>query len=197
MYVVAGLGNPGLIYRKSRHNAGFQALDALADRLSVRMTKKGFSGLYGEGVYQGERVVLVKPQTYMNLSGDCVQQLLHFYKVQPAHLIVLYDDIDLPVGALRIRANGSAGTHNGMRSVVACVGTEAFPRIRVGVGGNTDKELKDYVLGKPGKDDQKLLEEAFVHAAEAAELILSGRIADAQAKFNKKHEGIKKEEPPA
>ena len=189
MYVVAGLGNPGLIYRKSRHNAGFQALDALAGRLHIRVTKRGKNGLYGEGVYRGERVLLVKPQTYMNLSGDCVQKLLHFYKVPPEHLIVMYDDIDLPTGSLRIRANGSAGTHNGMRSVVACVNSENFPRIRIGVGKQGEGELKDYVLGKPSKADQALLEETFEKAAEAAELIIAGDISKAQMRFNKKHEG--------
>ena len=189
MYVVAGLGNPGLIYRKSRHNAGFQALDALAGRLHIRVTKRGMNGLSGEGVYRGERVLLVKPQTYMNLSGDCVQKLLHFYKVPPEHLIVMYDDIDLPTGSLRIRANGSAGTHNGMRSVVACVNSENFPRSRIGVGKQGEGELKDYVLGKPSKADQALLEETFEKAAEAAELIIAGDISKAQMRFNKKHEG--------
>ena len=130
MWIVVGLGNPGIAYRKSRHNAGFLALDALSDALHIRVAKRGLSGVYGEGVVGGERVVLVKPQTYMNLSGDCVQRVLHFYKAPPERLIVLYDDIDLPVGALRIRASGSAGTHNGMRSVVACVGSENFARMR-------------------------------------------------------------------
>jgi len=191
MYIVAGLGNPGLVYRKSRHNAGFQALDALADRLHIRVTKRGMNGIYGEGIVAGERVVLVKPQTYMNLSGDCVQKLAHFYKVPPENIIVMYDDIDLPVGSLRIRANGSAGTHNGMRSVVACLNSQNFPRVRIGVGGSGDAELKDHVLGKPSKAEQKLLETAFENAAEAAELIIRGDLSAAQMRFNKKHEGGK------
>ncbi len=189
MFVIAGLGNPGLTYRHSRHNAGYQALDALADALHIRVTKRGFSGVYGEGVHAGERVVLVKPTTYMNLSGDCVQRVLHFYKCPPERLLVLYDDIELPVGTLRIRERGSAGTHNGMRSVIVCVGSEEFPRVRIGVGDREKGELKDYVLGKPGKAEQAALEEAFGNAADAAVLILDGRIGDAQAKYNKRHIG--------
>lgn len=189
MWIIVGLGNPGIAYRKSRHNAGFNAIDVLADRWRIRVAKRGLSGIYGEGFVGGERVVLVKPQTYMNLSGDCVQRVMHFFKVQEKNLIVLYDDIDLPVGSLRIRANGSAGTHNGMRSVIACVGSENVPRVRIGVGGHGDAALRDYVLGKPGQEEFRLLTDAFARAAEAAELILAGDIAKAQMQFNKKHEG--------
>ena len=190
MFIVAGLGNPGLLYQRTRHNAGFQALDKLADELHIRVNKRGFSGVYGEGVYNGERVVLVKPTTYMNLSGDCVQAVLHFYKCPIERLIVLYDDIDLPVGALRIREKGSAGTHNGMRSIVACVGGEDFPRIRIGVGDREGgKDLKDHVLGRPAKAEQAALETAFCEAADAAKLIIEGKLPQAQAQFNKKHIG--------
>ena len=189
MHVVVGLGNPGLLYKRSRHNAGFQALDALADALHVRVTKKGFSGVYGEGTYRGERIVLVKPTTYMNLSGDCVQSVLHFYKCPVENLIVLYDDIDLPVGALRIREKGSAGTHNGMRSIVACVNGENFPRVRIGVGNDGEGDLKRYVLGKPGKGEQLELATAFQDAADAVRLILEGKLSEAQAQYNKKHIG--------
>ena len=195
MFVIAGLGNPGLLYQRTRHNAGFQALDVIADELNIKVTKRGFSGVYGEGVYQGERVVLVKPTTYMNLSGDCIQALLHFYKCPVERLVVLYDDIDLPVGALRIREKGSAGTHNGMRSIIACVGSENFPRIRIGVGDRTgDKDLKDHVLGKPSKEEQKLLESAFCDATNAAKLILENNLPEAQARFNKRHIGGAKAE---
>ena len=190
MFIVAGLGNPGLLYQRTRHNAGFQALDKLADELHIRVNKRGFSGVYGEGVYNGERVVLVKPTTYMNLSGDCIQAILHFYKCPIERLIVLYDDIDLPVGALRIREKGSAGTHNGMRSIVACVGGEDFPRIRIGVGDREGgKDLKDHVLGRPAKAEQTALETAFCEAADAAKLIIEGKLPQAQAQFNKKHIG--------
>ena len=188
MYLIVGLGNPGLSYKKTRHNAGFQALDALAERLGVRVKTKGFSALYGEGRIGGERVILCKPQTYMNLSGDAVQQLLHFYKLAPDRLVVLYDDIDLPIGSMRIRANGSAGSHNGMRSIISCIHSEDFARIRIGVGKDESLMLKDYVLKRPSKDEQKTLNEVFEHAADAAELIVAGRLDEAQMKYNKKHE---------
>ncbi len=188
MYLIAGLGNPGLSYKKTRHNAGFQALDVLAARHGVRVKTKGFSALYGEGRIGTERVILMKPQTYMNLSGDAVQSLMHFYKLAPDRLIVLYDDIDLPIGSLRIRANGSAGSHNGMRSVIACVNSENFPRIRIGVGKDESVLLRDYVLKRPSKAEQKTLDEVFENAAEAAILIVQGNIGEAQTKYNKKHE---------
>ena len=188
MYLIAGLGNPGLSYKKTRHNAGFQALDVLADRFGVRVKTKGFSALYGEGRIGDERVILCKPQTYMNLSGDAIQQLLHFYKLEPERLIVLYDDIDLPLGSMRIRANGSAGSHNGMRSILACIHSENFARIRIGVGKDESVLLRDYVLKRPSKEEQKTLDEVFQHAADAAALIVSGNIGEAQMKYNKKHE---------
>lgn len=189
MHIVAGLGNPGLTYRRSRHNAGFQALDVLAGKLRIHVKKHGFSGIYGEGSLNGERVVLIKPTTYMNLSGDCVQQVLHFFKCPVENLIVLYDDIELPVGALRIRERGSAGTHNGMRSVVACVGSEEFPRVRIGVGDRSGGDLKDFVLGRPGKGEQAVLKETFESAADACISIIEGNISGAQAKYNKRHIG--------
>ncbi|MCE5190056.1 MAG: aminoacyl-tRNA hydrolase [Eubacteriales bacterium] len=194
MFIIAGLGNPGLLYQRTRHNAGFQALDRLADELHIRVTKRGFSGIYGEGVYHGERVALVKPTTYMNLSGDCIQAILHFYKCPLEHLIVLYDDIELPVGTLRIREKGSAGTHNGMRSIIACVGGEDFPRVRIGVGDRDGGDLKEHVLGRPGKAEQAALETAFQDAVSAVKLIVEGNLPEAQAKFNKKHIGGAKTE---
>ena len=194
MYVVAGLGNPGILYQRTRHNAGFQALDVLADELCIKVTKRGFSGVYGEGSYSGERVVLVKPTTYMNLSGDCIQAVMHFYKCPVEHLVVLYDDIELPVGSLRIRGNGSAGTHNGMRSIIGTLGSENFPRVRIGVGGNGGEDLKKHVLGKPSKEDQSQLACAFADAAKATRLILEGKLPQAQAEFNKRHIGGTKTE---
>lgn len=188
MYIITGLGNPGLACRKTRHNAGFMAVDRLAERCGVRFNKKGFSSVYGEGRIGAERVLLCKPQTYMNNSGDAVRQILNYYKLSPERLIVLYDDIDLPVGSLRIRQNGSAGTHNGMRSILACIHSEDFARIRIGVGKDDSLLLADYVLKRPNKEDRKTLEDAFDRAADAAELIVSGRLADAQAKYNRKHE---------
>ena len=195
MHVIAGLGNPGILYQRTRHNAGFQALDRIARELHIRVTKRGFSGIYGEGIYNGERVVLVKPTTYMNLSGNCIQALLHFYKCPVENLIVLFDDIELPVGTLRIRERGSAGTHNGMRSIIACVNSEAFARIRIGVGDREGgRDLKDHVLGRPGKAEQAALEGAFDDAVDAAKLILEGKLTQAQAKYNKRHIGGTKAE---
>lgn len=188
MYLIVGLGNPGLSYKKTRHNVGFLCIDHLAKLHGIRVRTKGFCAEYGEGVLCGERVMLVKPQTYMNNSGDCVQQLLHYYKVTPERLIVLYDDIDLPTGHLRIRANGSGGTHNGMRSITNCIHSEKFPRVRIGIGKDEQLLLRDYVLKKPSKDDSKLLEQAYSDAADAVALIVAGKLSEAQAKYNKKHE---------
>ncbi len=194
MFIVAGLGNPGLLYQRTRHNAGFQALDVLADELCIKVTKRGFSGVYGEGNCNGERVVLVKPTTYMNLSGDCIQAVMHFYKCPVENLVVLYDDIELPVGSLRIRDKGSAGTHNGMRSIIGTLGSENFPRVRIGVGGNGGEDLKKHVLSKPSKQDQSQLACAFADAAKATRLILEGKLPQAQAEFNKRHIGGTKTE---
>lgn len=194
MFVVAGLGNPGLLYKRTRHNAGFQALDVLAQELCIKVSKRSFSGEYGEGSYNGERVVLVKPTTYMNLSGDCIQAVMHFYKCPIENLIVLYDDIDLPVGYLRIRDKGSAGTHNGMRSIIGTLGKDNFPRVRIGVGGHNGGDLRKHVLGKPSKDDQSQLASAFADAAKAVRMIIEGKLPQAQAEFNKRHIGGTKTE---
>ncbi|MDO4544428.1 MAG: aminoacyl-tRNA hydrolase [Clostridia bacterium] len=184
MYLIVGLGNPGLSYRRSRHNVGFMALDLLAQNLGVRVTKKGFSAVYGEGEVGDERVILLKPQTYMNLSGNAVQQAMHFYRLPLDRLVVLYDDIDLAAGQLRIRAQGSAGTHNGMRSIIGCMGGDRFPRIRIGVGKDETIVLRDYVLKKPTKAELEVLKPAFERAAEAAKLIVGGELDKAQARFN-------------
>ena len=156
--------------------------------IDVLGVTKGFSALYGEGHIGSERVVLVKPQTYMNLSGEAVQQILHFYKLEPERLIVLYDDIDLPLGSMRIRANGSAGTHNGMRSILACIHSENFARIRIGVGKDESLMLRDFVLKRPSKAEQAELNDVFERAADAAVLIVQGQLGEAQMKYNKKHE---------
>ena len=188
MYLIVGLGNPGIAYRASRHNAGFRAVDALSDRLHIMLNKKAHRALLGEGFYGTEKVLLAQPQTFMNLSGESVQSLLSYYKLPPDHLIVLYDDIDLPVGDIRIRASGSAGTHNGMRSIIACLGGEqGFPRVRIGVGKQQlGRDLASHVLGKPAREERELLEEAYAQAAVAAMLIVEGKLLDAQSQFNKK-----------
>ena len=167
MFLIVGLGNPGLSYAKTRHNAGFQALDVLAKRLNVRVKTKGFSALYGEGRIDGERVVLVKPQTYMNNSGEAVREIVAYYGIEPSRLIVVYDDIDLPVGDLRLREKGSAGTHNGMRSVIYQLQFDDFPRIRIGTGKSDVIPLVSFVTGKPTEEEQKPLAEAIEKAADA------------------------------
>ena len=164
------------------------ALDVIAERIGVKIKDKKFSGLLGEGELNGERVILVKPQTYMNLSGDCLQQVMHFYKLPPEQLMVLCDDVDLPCGSLRIRARGSAGTHNGLRSIIACLNSENFPRIRIGAGQDVSLQLRDYVLKRPGKAEAALLAEAYEKAADAAALIVKGDVEGAQSRFNKRHE---------
>ncbi|HWR24357.1 MAG TPA: aminoacyl-tRNA hydrolase [Feifaniaceae bacterium] len=199
MYLIAGLGNPGIAYRNSRHNAGFLALDTLSQKLGIPFSKRAHRALIGEGYCGAEKLLLCKPETYMNLSGEAVQSVLSYYKLPPERLIVLYDDIDLPVGDIRIRASGSAGTHNGMRSIIACLGgEEGFPRVRIGIGRQKDgRDLAAFVLGKPPREERELLEDSYKNAAEAALLIVEGKLGEAQAMFNKRKkpkEGMDHEE---
>lgn len=185
MFVIVGLGNPGREYAKTRHNVGFMTIDKIAERLNISVNKKGFRSVYGEGRLGGTRVVLAKPETFMNNSGWAVGDLLKWYKPQHDEVIVIYDDIDLPCGALRIRMNGSAGTHNGMRSIESLIGFEDFPRIRVGIG-KPAHGLIDHVLGVPTDEEAKLIDGAMMQAAEAAELIIAGKPEEAQTRFNYK-----------
>lgn len=185
MFVIVGLGNPGREYAKTRHNVGFMTIDKIAERLNISVNKKGFRSVYGEGRLGGTRVVLAKPETFMNNSGWAVGDLLKWYKPQHDELVVIYDDIDLPCGALRIRMNGSAGTHNGMRSIESLIGFEDFPRIRVGIG-KPAHGLIDHVLGVPNDEEAKLIDGAMMQAAEAAELIIAGKPEEAQTRFNYK-----------
>ena len=185
MKIVLGLGNPGREYEKTRHNAGYMALDALGEKLGVRIDRRGFRSVYGEARVGSERVVLAKPETFMNNSGYAAVELINWFKIDLDDLIVIYDDIDLPCGALRIRSNGSAGTHNGMRSLVEQLGSEDFPRIRIGIG-KPAHGLIDHVLGVPSEEDRKAIEQVLPAATEAALLIAQGRLDEAQTKFNYK-----------
>ena len=171
MYIIAGLGNPGDKYAQTRHNMGFRVIDKLADDLSVNVTKAKFKSLIGECSIGMHKVLLVKPQTYMNLSGDALREVSNFYKVPSDNVIVIYDDIDIPLGSIRIRKFGGPGTHNGMRSIVSQLGTTDFPRIRTGVGGN-EGSLVDHVIGKVSKDENEILNETAVKAAKAAKDII-------------------------
>jgi PTH1 family peptidyl-tRNA hydrolase len=173
-YVVIGLGNIGDEYANTRHNMGFMAIDILASRLGINISRRKYQGYYGEGRYEGKKVVLVKPATYMNRSGDCVAQLLNRYKISLDKLIILYDDVDIKAGSIRVRAKGSAGSHNGMRSVLKATGSEEFPRIRIGIGKNPpDVDIVQYVLGRIGKEEASVLRKGIEKASEAVLLIMS------------------------
>ena len=186
MYIIAGLGNPGREYENTRHNAGFASLDALAKRHGIELTTRKFQALTGSGYIDGQKVLLVKPQTYMNLSGESIREAVDFYKIDPeTELIVIYDDISLAPGNLRIRKKGSAGGHNGMKNIILHLGTQVFSRIRVGVGEKpAGWDLADYVLGGFSKEDEALVKEACEHAAEAAAEILTDGPDKAMNDFN-------------
>ena len=185
MKVIIGLGNPGMKYAGTRHNIGFDTVTALADKYNIKINNKKFNGLIGDGFIGGEKVLLVQPQTYMNLSGECVGQIADFFKIEPENLIVICDDINLDTGRLRIRAKGSAGGHNGLKNIIAHLGTEAFPRIRVGVGEKTEGwDLADYVLARFSKDDEPVMREAIKNAVGAVETWISDDIGTAMNRFN-------------
>lgn len=196
MFVIVGLGNPGKKYMHSRHNAGFLSLELLAKKHGIDIRKSAHKALVGEGRIGGQRVALAMPQTFMNLSGQSVVELINWYKIDPAEeLIVLYDDIDLPVGQLRIRAKGSAGTHNGMKSILYLTGGDAFPRVRIGVGRpKPGWDLADYVLADFEQDERKEMMDAFEKAGEAVELIIKDGVTAAQSAFNVKRNHAPKEE---
>lgn len=167
MYIIAGLGNPGSKYENTRHNMGFKAIDAMASEFGIDVNRAKFKGLIGEGRIGSEKVILLKPQTYMNLSGQSVREIMNFYKIPEENLIVIYDDFDLPIGSIRVRKSGGPGTHNGMKSVVQELGSRKFPRVRVGIG-SSDGSTIQFVIGKVGKEEQQILNEAAEAAASAA-----------------------------
>lgn len=195
MYIIVGLGNPGREYTQTRHNMGFMALDILASRHNIDIRRDNFRCIFGEGRIGTERVVLAKPTTFMNNSGFAVRDLINWYKVENSHLIVIYDDIDLATGELRIREKGSSGSHNGMKSVIYQLGFDDFPRIRVGVGApEGGRDLIAHVMSMPSGEALEQVKSALASAADAAELIVGGDIAQAQMRFNKKPKRKKKEE---
>lgn len=174
MYIIAGLGNPGKQYEHTRHNTGFDAIDCLAGKYGISFGMKKFRGLCGTGAIEGQKVLLLKPQTYMNLSGESIREACAFYKIDPEEeLIVMYDDISLAPGQLRIRKKGSAGGHNGIKNIIAQLGTQVFKRIKIGVGEKpAEYDLVDYVLGHFSKEDRAGMEEAFEDAARAAAMLV-------------------------
>lgn len=186
MYIIAGLGNPGDKYHGTRHNIGFYCLDLLAEAFSIRIKKIKHKAVIGEGTIGLERVILAKPQTYMNNSGESLLDLRSYYKVENHRIIVIYDDINLPPGVLRIRPSGSAGTHNGMKSIIYHLQTEEFPRVRVGIGQPPEGwDLADYVLSLfNDKDEIEKVKEACSRAVKAVESIILHGITDAMNKYN-------------
>ena len=184
-YVIVGLGNPGDEYAKTRHNMGYRALDVLADSNSIDIRKSKFHSVIGQGRIAGRKVVLVKPETYMNRSGIAAREAAMYFDIPSENLIIIYDDVDLPTGSIRIRKSGGAGTHNGMKSVVSELGTKEFPRIRIGVGAaSSDEDLVDRVIGKVPKEEQAVLDRAAADAASAAEDIVRLGIEVAMSRHN-------------
>ena len=192
MHVICGLGNPGRKYENTRHNIGFITIDRLADKLGVSVNKSKFRSTVGETMISGEKVLLVKPETFMNDSGMAVKEIMDFYKVDPEDLIVIYDDFDIPEGTVRIRPFGSAGTHNGMRSIIRLLGSDRFPRIRIGTGKEDmeKRELIGFVLGGFSKEGVKIMEAACDIASDAAVCYVENGIDRAMNRYN----GIKPKE---
>ena len=187
MFIIAGLGNPTLQYEGTRHNVGFDVIDMLADRYNISVDGRKGRALVGKGIIEGQKVLLVKPQTYMNLSGESLRELVNYYKIDEEHeLLVIYDDISLDVGQLRIRKKGSAGGHNGIKNIIYLSGKDTFPRIKMGVGKKPrpDYNLADWVLSRFTQQEQQAMEEAAKRAAQAAELMVQGKIDQAMNQFN-------------
>ncbi len=186
MYLIAGLGNPGDKYEHTRHNAGYEVIDVLADRYDIDVNTGKHKGLVGKGVIEGEKVILLKPVTYMNLSGESIIDALTYYKLDPeSELIVIYDDISLRPGMLRVRPKGSAGGHNGIKNIIAHLGNDIFPRVRVGVGEKPKGwDLVDHVLGRYSDEDKEIMKESFKRAADAVVSIMTGGIDKAMNDFN-------------
>lgn len=185
VYYLSDFGNPGTEYEKTRHNVGFKAIDKIAENFKISMSKNKFDAIIGEGFCGTEKIILVKPQTYMNLSGTSIKQIVDFYKLDLNNLIVIYDDIDIPLGKIKIKPSGSSGTHNGMRNIVAMLSSEEFTRIRIG----TDKpkfnmNLADYVLMNMTKEEEQVLEPAIINASKAVERIINTNVQSAMNEFN-------------
>ncbi len=187
MKIIVGLGNPTEKYVGTRHNVGFAVIEELADRFNISLDEKKHKAIFGKGIIEGEKVILVKPQTYMNLSGESVRSLVDYYKVEVEDIIVIYDDISLDVGQLRIREKGSAGGHNGMKNIISHLGSEAFVRIRVGIGEKPKGyDLADYVLSRFSKKEQELIVDGYYMAANAIKLIIQEDVSAAMNMYNVK-----------
>lgn len=185
MYLIVGLGNPESDYSKTRHNMGFNVINKISEKYKIEVSKKKFDSLIGDGLIEGEKVILLKPQTYMNLSGKAIAQVVNFYKISLENIIVIYDDIDVEKGLIRIRKKGSSGSHNGMKSVVEELGTEEFARVRVGIGKpKYDNDMINYVIGAMSEEDAEILDKGTDKAKDAIIDILKNGIDVAMNKFN-------------
>jgi len=185
-WLIVGLGNPGKEYEKTRHNCGFRCIDILSQKLNCKIDKCKFQGLYGQANYQGKRILLLKPQTYMNASGRSVLQLSSYFHIPPQRIIVLFDDISLEPGRIRIRADGSAGGHNGIKSIIAELGSQVFPRVKIGVGAKAhpDQDLADWVLSGFSANEEKSLQSALERAADSALCIIDRGVPEASNRYN-------------
>lgn len=183
MFLIVGLGNPGSQYEDTRHNIGFKVVDNIAKEYNIEINRQKFKGMCGEGFINGEKVILLKPTTYMNLSGESIREVVDFYKLSNYDVLVIYDDISLDVGRLRIREKGSAGGHNGIKSIIAHLGTDIFPRIKVGVG-QPNVDLVNYVLGKFTKEEMEVLNESIDASTKAAKEIISNDVKTAMNIYN-------------
>ena len=188
-WLIVGLGNPGKEYAATKHNCGFRAIDLIAQSLNCKIDKGKFQGLYGQTTYNGAKLYLLKPQTFMNLSGRSVLQLSAYFNIPPQRIIVLFDDISLEPGRIRIRADGSAGGHNGIKSIIAELGSQDFPRVKIGVGAkpHKDADLADWVLSGFSASEEKAMDVSLKHAAESALCIISHGVSEAANRFNGSH----------
>lgn len=186
--MIVGLGNPGKEYDRTRHNCGFRAMDILADKLGCKIDKAKFQGLYGQTVINGQKLYLLKPLTYMNLSGRSVLQLSAYFQIPPQRIIVIFDDISLDVGRLRVRSNGSAGGHNGIKSIISELGSQEFPRVKVGVGAkpHPEQDLADWVLSTFSASEEKALKTALENAGDAALCLIEKGVMEAANRYNAK-----------
>lgn len=191
MFIIVGLGNPGKQYENTRHNVGFDAVDFLVDEYRIPSSGKQHKAMYGKGIIEGQKVILAKPMTFMNLSGEAVRELVDYYKIDPeTELLVIFDDISLEPGNIRIRKKGSAGGHNGIKSIISHLGTQNFQRIKIGVGEKPKNwDLADYVLSTFSRSDRELVDEALGRAVRAAAMIVRGEIDEAMNLYNKKQTG--------
>lgn len=187
MYLIVGLGNPGKAYEKTRHNVGFDVIDLLAERLGIRVNKIKFKSLYGEGIINGKKVILLKPQTFMNNSGIALREARDFFKVDLENILLIVDDIDIDFASIKIKKKGSSGSHNGLKSAIYHLQDDKFPRIKIGIGKkHPNQDLADFVLGRFSSEDRKSIEQTILNAAQAVEMTIEHDIDKAMNNFNNK-----------